>query len=292
MSGVPGGNASARLYIAVEKTKARPREHGALQTRLAPMSEPTLPPPAPTAQSALVRELERVGQLHDERQRNPTLAGALERIAAWQALRLRNTYVDLAADPRYADAIAFFQSDLYGGTNFAQRDADLARVVPVMVRMLPDRVIATVAQAMEVNGLSQEMDRRLLARLPRADAVFTVADYCRAFRSMEHRAERMRQIELIGDIGAALDSFVRKPLIHAALVMMRQPARLAGLSVLHDFLERGFDAFHRMRGADHFLATIAERETALVDRIFAGDTAPFADPLALGPEAGPDFRSG
>jgi hypothetical protein len=73
---------------------------------------------------------------------------------------------------------------------------------------------------------------------------------------------------------------VRKPFIHAALVMMRQPARMAGLSVLHDFLERGFDAFHRMRGADHFLATIDQRERALFDRIFAGDDGPFADPLS------------
>jgi hypothetical protein len=35
---------------------------------------------------------------------------------------------------RYADAIAFFLSDLYGGADFAQRDADLARVVPVAER--------------------------------------------------------------------------------------------------------------------------------------------------------------
>lgn len=255
-----------------------------MQLQSVAMSEPTQPSSAATAQSALIRELERVARLHDDRARKPKLAAALERVAGWQALRLRNTYADLAADPRYAEAIDFFQSDLYGGANFAQRDADLARVVPMMVRMLPDRVIATVAQAMEANGLSQEMDRLLLARLPRADGVFTVAEYCRAFRGMEHRAERVRQIALIGEIGAALDSFVRKPLIHAALVMMRQPARLAGLSVLHDFLERGFDAFHRMRGAERFLATIAERETALVERIFAGDTAPFADPLALDPE--------
>ena len=32
----------------------------------------------------------------------------------------------------------FFQTDLYGNRDFAQRDADLARIVPVMVRMLPE----------------------------------------------------------------------------------------------------------------------------------------------------------
>jgi hypothetical protein len=246
------------------------------------MSEIPRPSHASPAQAALYGALERVVRLHAERRRSPHLAGALERVAAWQALRLRNTYPDLAADPRYADAITFFQTDLYGGADFAQRDSDLARVVPVMARMLPERVIATVARATELNALSQELDRQLLAQLPGDDGVFTVADYCRAFRAMDQRAEREHQIRLIGEIGAALDGFVRKPLIHTALVMMRQPARLAGLAVLHDLLERGYDAFRRMRGADHFLATITARETALVERIFAGDSAPFADPLGTG----------
>ena len=41
-------------------------------------------------------------------------AGALERLADWQARRLRMTYADLAVDPRYAAAIQFFQNDRTG----------------------------------------------------------------------------------------------------------------------------------------------------------------------------------
>lgn len=233
-----------------------------------------------SAQAALEGALVRVQRLHAERARDPVVGAALDELAAWQSLRLARTYDDLAADPRYAEAINFFQTDLYGGSDFAQRDTDVARVVPVMVRMLPERVIGSVAMAMELNGLSQELDRELVARLPRQGREFTVADYCNAFRQMGRRDDRMRQVALIGEIGSALDGFVRRPLIYAALVMMRQPARLAGLAVLHDFLERGFEAFRRMGGADHFLATIAGRETALIDRIFAGDVAPFAEPRA------------
>ena len=181
-----------------------------------------------SAPAALLRELERAQALHADRQRDPALAQALDRLGAWQSRRLGATYADLAAMPRYADAIAFFQSDLYGG-DFARRDADLARVVPLMVRMLPERVIATVAQAMELNALSQELDRALLARLPAVDRPFTVAEYCRAYRLMGNRPGRERQIGLIIEIGAALDRFVRMPLLHTALVLMRQPARMAGM---------------------------------------------------------------
>ena len=227
----------------------------------------------------LLRELMRTAHLHAERRAQPGLARALECLAAWQASRMGRTYADLAIQSRYAEAIAFFQSDLYGASDFAQRDADLARVVPVMTRMLPGRVIATIAQAMELNALSHELDRALLQRLPRADGIFTVAEYCIAYRRPGDRPARDRQIDLIGEIGAGLDDYVRRPLIHSALVMMRRPARLAGLAVLHDFLERGFLAFRKMHGATEFLATIDRRERELMEAIFAGATAPFAEPL-------------
>ena len=235
------------------------------------------------AQSALVRELAHVGLLHDERRANARLSRALDQLGTWQALRLTQTYADLDAQERYTDAIEFFETDLYGGADFSRRDADLARVVPILVRTLPERVIATIAQAMELNALSQELDRALLARLPAVDRPFTVAEYCRAYRLMGNRAGRERQIGLIIEIGSALDRFVRMPLLHTALMLMRQPARLAGMLVLHDFLERGFTAFRQMHGATEFLATIESRETALMNAIFDGENAPFTDPL-LGAE--------
>jgi hypothetical protein len=231
------------------------------------------------ARDALVRELSRVSRLHAERRGNPILAGSLERLADWQARRLRMTYADLAADPRYTGAIEFFQEDLYSGADFSRRDADLARVVPVMVKVLPEGVIATVALAMELNALSQELDRVVLSRLPRADAQFSVAEYCKAFRRAGNFPLRKRQIRLMYEVGASLDRYVGKPMVRTALAMMRQPARLAGLGALQDFLERGFAAFRGMGGAELFLATVVERESTIVDAIAGGATDPFPDPL-------------
>ncbi|MFO1315241.1 MAG: hypothetical protein U1F58_06515 [Burkholderiales bacterium] len=234
-----------------------------------------------SAQAILVRELQRVARLHDERSGNPILAGALDRLADWQARRLRMTYADLAADPRYTAAIVFFQNDLYGPGDFSRRDADLARVVPMLVKVLPDAVILTVAAAMELNGLSQELDRVLLSRLSRADGYFTVAEYSKAYRRAGNFPLRRRQIRLIVDIGQSLDHYVAKAWIRTALVMMRQPARLAGMSALQEFLERGFGAFRGMGGAQTFLATIEERETAIMEAMIAGTPDPFPDPLAF-----------
>jgi hypothetical protein len=234
----------------------------------------------PTGTEAkLTHALERLRRLHQERSGSRALAASLDRIAHWQACRLDATYADLARNPRYVKAVAFFQSDLYGPGDFSQRDADMARVTPVLVRMLPPGAIATVAMAMELTALTQELDRRLIERLDAA-APLTVAAYCAAYESCGNRADREQQIALIVATGRALDRYVRKPLIRSTLAMMRRPARVAGLGSLQAFLERGFNAFASMHGADAFLATIQTRESALMEAVFAGDRAPFPDPLA------------
>ena len=91
--------------------------------------------------AALRRELARVQRHHDERAADPDLARALAHLGLWQSRRLRRTYADLEATARYATAMQFFEADLYGGADFAQRDADLVRVVPAMKRVLPGNVI-------------------------------------------------------------------------------------------------------------------------------------------------------
>ena len=231
-----------------------------------------------SAEERLVTQLQRVRRFHQARLDSPELAAALDRLALWQARRLDATYADLARDARYADAIAFFRTELYGPGDFSRRDADLARVVPVMVRMLPRGVVATVAHAVELNALSQGLDRALLEELG-IDAALSVPAYCAAYRACANCRVRARQIALILDVGRALDRYVRKPLLRRTLTLMRRPARIAGLSALQGFLERGFESFAGMRGADHFLATIGARETALMDDIFGGNRAPFPDPM-------------
>jgi hypothetical protein len=229
------------------------------------------------AAAELIRQLGLARTLHRERAASPPLAAQFDRLAAWQTRRLNATYADLAREPRYAPAIAFFQTDLYGARDYSQRDADLARVVPLMSRVLPEGVIATVAKAMELSVLSHQLDRKMVGRLDPAQPL-SAELYCEAFRALENRAERERQIALIGEVGRALDRYVSKPLLFSTLVAMRKPARAAGLGALQAFLERGFVAFRGMRGAGEFLATVEARETALMQAIFAGGPAPFAEP--------------
>lgn len=198
----------------------------------------------------------------------------LAEVKRWQARRLARTYADLAADGRYAQATAFFLDDLYGTKDFSGRDEAMLRIYPVMVRTLPNSAVETAALAIEVDALSEDLDRRLALAL--APGQIDEAGYAAAYRAMGGRAQRERQIELIDQVGRRLDLLVKKPMIFTTLKLMRGPARLAGLQDLQVFLEHGFEAFRRMGGADHFLATIAARERLILSRLLSAHPSPFS----------------
>ncbi len=224
------------------------------------------------APESLRRHLVRLREMRGREAGHPP--ARLAELKAWQAARLARTYADLAADPRYAKATAFFLGDLYGAKDFSGRDEAMLRIYPVMVRTLPMGAVETAALAIEVDALSEDLDRRVAAALDAGP--IDESTYAQAYRKAGTRAERARQIELIDEVGRRLDMLVVKPLVYATLKLMRQPARLAGLQDLQTFLERGFEAFRHMGGAEEFLATIGGRETQILSRLFSGHPSPFS----------------
>ncbi len=201
-----------------------------------------------------------------------------DELRAWQARRLAFTHRDLLESPRYAAATRFFLDELYGAKDFSQRDAELARVIPMLTRFLPGAALETIADAVELDALSERLDLATAKALA-GDAALRgrpIDDeaYARAFRAAGSRTDRERQVELVEHIGRALDRLVRHPLLGGLLGAMEGPARLAGFSAMHEFLASGFRAFRAMKGADTFLKAVVERETALMQRIWAGEPDP------------------
>jgi hypothetical protein len=188
----------------------------------------------------------------------------------WQADRLARTYADLLASERYAPPAGFFLSDLYGPKDFRCRDEELARVVPIMVRVLPARALLTLLEAVKMDTLSESLDTDMVKALRAAGRSHDIDwnAYAAAYRSVGRRSDREQQIALVDKIGKTVDRLTRMPLIRVSLRLMETPAHLAGLSALHSFLQRGFDAFGEMGGADEFLAIVTARETAMMKEWF------------------------
>ena len=92
-------------------------------------------------------------------------------------------------------------------------------------------------------------------------------------------AARVKQLEVVLDLGRSLNELTQKPGLRTLLKMMRGPAAAAGLASLQKFLETGFDAFAAMRGADEFLALIQQREALWINVLFADDVVTCATKL-------------
>jgi hypothetical protein len=184
-------------------------------------------------------------------------------LAHYQSRRLATTYADLRSRTRYRAAVDFFLRDLYGPHDLTTRDEQILRAMDKLQKFLPAGALTALAHAFELHVLTIELDSDTAVALPAADAV-DATTYARAYKAADRAPDREHQIALVGEIGQLLDSLAHRPEVGLAVRLARGPAHAAGYGELQDFLERGYDAFRAMNGAQEFLDTIDERERALM----------------------------
>ena len=193
-------------------------------------------------------------------------------VKQWQIERMRATYADLLATDRYHEAAKFFFEELYGAPDVDQRDAEAQKVAPKLAAMLPARAVDALLLAVQLEEMAEQFDIEMARKI---ELPISAKNYAEAYRATGTKAERVRQIELADRIGKALEKLAKVPMLSTMLHMMKAPAAMWGLSHLHRFLQRGFDAFVGMRGARAFLETTNRRELVTNERLFAGDPDPF-----------------
>jgi hypothetical protein len=221
--------------------------------------------------------LDRVERVPHEEELEPAHGRALAQLRGWQLKRLALTYRDLQAIERYAPPTKFFVEELYGPRDRTGLYRSLRRILPLMKRLLPDRALYALAVALELQALSDELDVDLanaLLGLNVAIAEMPQSAYAAGYRAMS-LSRRDHQLELLTQCGHELDRVVKMPIVLWAVKMARKPAAVAGLMELHNFLEGGLISFGHMKGADEFVAMIAARERAALERIKAGANDPF-----------------
>jgi len=218
----------------------------------------------------LVRNRSLRAQFSDD----PGLQEELQALQRWQAGRLERTYADLQERERYRPGVEFFLEELYTDKDYLPRDTQLERASPILKRMLPSQAQESMRMAVQLEVLSQELDGEMTRALG-AETAIDGQSYAEAYREVGRRDDRERQIGFILEAGRDLERLVKLPMIYTLIRMAHGPAHLAGFGALHDFLEDGFRAFRAMGGAEEFLQTIEDRETRIMERIFAEHPQPF-----------------
>lgn len=213
--------------------------------------------------------------------RDPGAYPRLAELQHWQRCRLRETYADLRDQQRFRPACVFFLEELYGGRDMRERDRQLERVLPIMSRMLPDRILHAVGEAMRLQRISMDFDARLSQVI---DGPLDQPAYAAGYRRLDDWRGRDDQIELIDQLGHLLHRIVQRPMIRRLVRLMHGPAHAAGFDKLQEFLAQGLDAFSEMGDqAPRFVETINQRERRALDRMRDGDDWPFAEWIGEGP---------
>ncbi len=219
-----------------------------------------------------------IEKLKHERVEGRPLDPRLAQLRQWQSERLAQTYADLMRNRRFRPAMQFFLEDVYAARDFSQRNHDMERMYEMLRRVAPEPMIRPLVLTVELHYLTEDLDEQLLDVLIRRlgwDGPLTVALYAEAYRICDNYAVRVKQIDLIYEIGQLLNTVVHLPLSGAILNLTRLALERAGWADLMAFTMRGYKAFNQLRGAGEFLDTIRMRELGILDRIYANDPEPF-----------------
>jgi hypothetical protein len=195
-------------------------------------------------------------------------AGLMPRIRmvqAWQCKRLLATHRDMYEHKRFRPAVDFFINELYGPSDFSQRDQDIARIVPKMSKFLPEKALQSLASALHLNTLSFELDFDLAKQL--GESPINYETYASAYIGCDNLAVRQQQIDYIRTLGHDLADVVKMKGITSLLFISRKPAKMAGVLALHEFLEKGFKAFKNLGNVEDFILPIVNKEQLIVQQL-------------------------
>lgn len=215
-----------------------------------------------------------VSQLRQALEDHPALGAAVANVKRTQSRRFAGTYADLMANGPYAAPANFFLTELYSDNDYAERDAQFARIAGAIEKFFPRQVVTTAVALAELHALTEELDQAMALEwmAQEGDETSDARRYALAWREVGRRADRESQLTVVLGIGEEMARMTRTAGLRVMLRMMRGPATAAGLGSLQHFLERGFDTFAAMAkrrgGAEQFLGIIEARESALLKMLF------------------------
>ena len=103
---------------------------------------------------------------------DPPLQAALGRVKRVQSRRFAGTYADLLAAGPYSAATRFFLDELYSDKDYAERDAQFARIAGAIESLFPAQIADTAVDLAQLHALTEELDQAMaVASLSHGDGL-------------------------------------------------------------------------------------------------------------------------
>ena len=160
----------------------------------------------------------------------------------------------------------------------------MVREIPKLAKVLPEKAMNAMNDALSLNALSFDLDMEMAQYLNKHFATQSINrdSYAQAYRSVGRKDDRESQITIISHLGDQLADVIKVRGIGMLISMSRRPAKMAGLLALHEFLDRGFNAFKAIGDVQSFIQPVLERETRLMQILLSENTTlPEDNPLPV-----------
>ena len=197
-------------------------------------------------------------------------------LQVYQSAMLQGDYVDFASQPKYAALTQFFFTSLYAPSDFGLRNESFRRLHEWLQGILGRDPVRILAQAIELYELTDSLDDDMVLAL-RAMGVngeVTTETWEAAYRRVDRRQDRERQVFLIIDNARALAMTTRVPLVGVQLRAFRPAAALLGWGHVVDFLIQGHEALSKASPVEVPLEALKAREAARIERLLGNPVEP------------------
>ena len=215
--------------------------------------------------SKILSNLEMATNIRKEYLTDSNLKEKKDVLKAYQVERLKITHKECLSDPNTKEATKFFLTEIYSDKDLTKRDADLAKIVPMMCKFFPKELLIVLSDAIELDALTEVLDMKMCKNL---NVNFTDEEYMKVYREKTKYDDRKKQIQLTNALGLSLIDVVKYPLIGGLLGKMGFPAKMMGLSEMHELLNNGFNIFKNTKNVEQFLETLIQNEYDILEDIY------------------------
>lgn len=214
--------------------------------------------------------------------KNPEIFQRLQDVQAWQKQRMQRTHAQPFAEKHSVLMAEYFLNRLYGGPDFdalAQQIARLAKYAHKAEKLIPDNAIKTGTSGVALAILAVQLDEQVAMQLLQdyhSHEKLTDEMMRLTYIQLDQGPDRMKQLDLLDQLGKSLDKYMRSFMVHAAFKMCKGAAAKYNFNIMYEFMQDGFLAMKPLKSAEKFVKDFTAVERQIIAKVHAGDPLPFA----------------
>ncbi|OTG67542.1 FFLEELY motif protein [Acinetobacter silvestris] len=212
---------------------------------------------------------------------DPILKKRLHEAQAWLKERIQETHHVLFSTPENQLMAQYFINRLYGGPEFDDLAIQIERLLKYAhkaEKILPENAIKTGMKSVGLAVLAMQLDEQVAAQLlqdypaeqPIDDEMMRLS-----LIKLDQEQARYQQLDMLDELGAALDKYMRSFIMHTAFKMCKGTASKYHFELMYDFIGEGFIAMKPMKSATTFIHSFTAQERQIVADVHAGKPNPF-----------------